>query len=150
VVDNSPLSLTLGDSSYGYVAYYAKKILTPEDNQSIFETTEDGFVFYFNNSDNKWYLFSYNGDAENVILPDNHNGENYLLSSYCFAGSASIKSFTLPTFITSIPAYAFASCSNLEEIELPEQLVSVSESAFYRASRVKRIVFNAKKITSSS
>ena len=114
----SSLNLTKGSSDYGYVAYYA-----------------DTFIFV--NGDYKWSvsdgtytLVDYVGNATELTLPANYNGEDYVIGESAFRGNSSITSIEIPNSVTSIGIRAFYDCSGLTSITIPNSVTSIGNYAF--------------------
>ena len=120
VINYSNLSLSAGSSNHGYAAYYAKKIITGSEL-----TTIDDFQFC--TSDGVHQLINYIGNDTIIVLPNNYNGENYIVGDGAFMSCSSIKSITIPKGVTSIGNYAFDNCTSLEEVvfEDSEETLSV-------------------------
>ena len=55
------------------------------------------------------------------------------------SGSLNIKTITLPTTLTSIPAYCFCNCTSLETVNIPENVTFIGEYAFYSCTALKSI-----------
>ena len=146
VVNYSTLTLTKGSTGYGYIATYAKKIITPEDTDSILINHND-FIFY--NNGTSWYLMGYVGAEEQIILPENYEEENYVINNYCFVGSG-IKNITIPSTITTLPDYFCYWCSFLETIEIPENITKIGYYAFQYTGRLNLLNYKAKAVTSAS
>lgn len=146
IVNYSSLSLTKGNSNYGYIAFYAKNIITPENQESIFVDVNN-YVFYLNGT--SWYLMGYVGEEEVLTLPESYNEENYLLNPYCFCGRTDIKSIVFPNTITTIPVFCCARSMGLETIEVPEWITKIENEAFAYNYNLKTLIYKAKKLTSS-
>ena len=123
----SSLNLTKGSSDYGYVAYYA-----------------DTFIFV--NGDYKWSvsdgtytLVDYVGNATELTLPANYNGEDYVIGKNAFMGNSSITSIEIPNSVTSIEGYAFYNCSGLTSITIPNSVTSIGQYAFYNCSGLTNV-----------
>ena len=146
VVNYSTLAITKGNTNNGYIAAYAKKIITPEDTDSILINHND-FIFY--NNGTSWYLMGYVGAEEQIILPENYEDENYLINNYCFVGSG-IKNITIPNTITTLPDYFCYWCSFLETVEIPENITKIGYYAFQYTGRLNLLNYKAKAATSAS
>jgi hypothetical protein len=70
VINKSALVLKIGNSSYGYIAYYAKQILSSED-ETIFEQEEE-FEYYQDEA--SCILMRRLGTDTNMVLPDKLGG----------------------------------------------------------------------------
>ena len=130
VINLSNLTLSKGSSDYGYVAYYADKVI----NGAVV----DNFVFF--TIDGKHTLVAYLGNATEITLPDNYNGENYVIGNDAFKGCSGLTSIEIPNSVTSIGNSAFYGCSGLTSIEIPNSVTSIGDSAFEGCSSLASIV----------
>ena len=130
VYNNSSLNITAGSYGHGYVAEYAAKVYTPEDQDSAFD--ENGFAIDLNG-----VLRGYNGSAIDIVIPDTVTS----IADYAFYGRNDIISVTIPTGVTSIGSSAFYGCSNLKSVTFAEgsQLTSIGYYAFYNCSSLTSI-----------
>ena len=116
------MTFTKGSSSYGYVAYYADKIIN------------NGFIegdFVFNRTNGVNTLVAYLGNATELTLPADCEGETYVIGESAFDKCSGITSVTIPNSVTSIGDYAFRNCSGLTSIEIPNSVTSIGDYAFY-------------------
>ena len=109
VINFSNLTFSKGSSDYGYVAYYADKIINAQ-NASF----EGDFVF--NVIDGVNTLFLYLGNETEIILPNSYKDENYVIGEDVFANKTSITSIEIPNSVTSIGGSAFEGCNNLKTV----------------------------------
>ena len=97
VINNSSLNIEVGSDTYGGIAYYAKEI---HDGESKI-VTKDDFLFYTHNKVN--YLLSYVGNATEITLPENYNGQTYEIYKYAFYDRCyDLTSVTIPDSVTGI------------------------------------------------
>ena len=127
VINLSALEIVKGDTSYGYVAYYAMEVHNSESKL----VNLDGYVFYPYNGVN--YLVSYTGTDTDLVLPANYNGQNYEIYKYAFYGNNNITSITIPETVYKIHQYAFGEMKNLQRVTFAENCIctEIGESAFY-------------------
>lgn len=85
--------------------------------------------FSFYTLSGKQYLVSYNGDENEVTLPDNYNGKSYEIYDYAFRGRM-FEKIVIPEGVETIGAYAFLRCMCLREVYLPTSLKRIGRSAF--------------------
>ena len=111
VINFSNLTFKKGSSDYGYIAYYANKVINAPN-----ETIVNDFVFCTQNGMNR--LAVYLGNKKKITLPENYNGEDYYIGEYAFYDCDSITSITIPNSVTSIGYYAFDGCSSLKEVHI--------------------------------
>lgn len=113
IINCSSLSLTKGSTSDGYIANKATSI-TPR-NTELF--TVGDFQFYTNQG--KHYLANFIGaDSRSITLPNNYNGENYIIDDYALYGH-DIKSLTIGSGVVSIAASTVCSKKPIKTIWLP-------------------------------
>ena len=101
VINYSSLPIKKGNSSYGYVAYSAKRVL---DGNSLVSIGD----YQFYTSDGVNYLANYIGDDYSLVLPNSHNGENYIIQDYAFYEHKDIQSLTIGNGVISIGSKAFS------------------------------------------
>ena len=130
VINYSDLYIQEGSSDYGYVAYYAERVLNVDE-------IIDGYGFKTIN--NVHYLNSYIGNDTELVLPEDYHGENYQIDSEVFSGCSSITSVSIPGSVTGIGDGAFRGCG-LAEITIPKSVVSIGEEAFYECSDLLWVV----------
>ena len=122
VYNFSNIELTRGSQDYGYVAYYAEKLINAP-NGSI----DGDFVF------SKIYgvntLTEYLGSDTAIILPDNCNGESYTIGNNLFE-KYHLTSITIPNSVTSIGDRAFYDCDSLKSVTIGNSVTSIGEYAF--------------------
>ena len=58
------------------------------------------------------------------------------IGAYAFAYCANIKSFAIPSTVTSIGDYAFAKCAALEAVDFPAQLREIGRNAYYGCEKL--------------
>lgn len=112
----SNLPIVRGKESYGYVGYYAAAIYTSlEEERQIFEKDD----FLFAKEEDAYYLVRYTGGAEEVVLPEEVEGNPYSIRKNTFMNAKSIKCVILPDSIIEIEQGVFKDFTNLEKIVLP-------------------------------
>ena len=133
VINLSNLTFSKSSSDYGYVAYYANKVINTPGDDVV------GGDFVFSTVDGKHTLVAYLGNETEITLPDNYNGENYVIGADAFKGMKTITGIVIPNSITSIGDNAFNECTGLTSIEIPNSVTSIGERAFYSCSRLTSI-----------
>lgn len=102
-VKSSSLSLEIGSQDNGYVAYYAKQILTGSTESKI-STDVTGFYHYYTDGSDK-YLLSYTGGAVNVTVPATVT----VLAPACFYNHGSeVHTINVGTNVKALSFYCFA------------------------------------------
>ena len=106
VYNYSSMNLTMGSSSNGYVAYYAKAIYTEETESAI--TTVGDFVLY--NDGEYVNAVAYNGTAQEVVIPD----EVTKLDLNIFYYNENLVTLTIPKSVKAIVGTLWA--ENIETV----------------------------------
>lgn len=124
VVNLSNLTLELGNTNNGYLAYYAKSVAAASRLQQVGD-----FVFLTVNDNT--YLTDYVGTASEVTLPERYNGLTYHLYKYAFLNSTTVTSVTLPSWVREIPEGMFAGCTALKTTGMEDQEDQVTHIGDY-------------------
>ena len=124
VYNFSKLTFSKGSYEYGYIAYYADKVYNAP-NGSI----EGDFIFGKPNDVNT--LLYYLGNATELTLPGDYNGENYAIGTDAFYGITTITSVTIPNSVTSIGEWAFSGCTGLTSVEFNAENCTTMGSSSY-------------------
>jgi hypothetical protein len=129
-----------------YYSYYSDEAACTYGCED-FGTTENGLSFVRYKS-GKVVIAGYNGESEEVTVPDSIDGYNVTAIGYrAFYLNSYIKKVTLPDTVKEIGAEAFYKCSYLEEIAA-KGVETVDTYAFYycEALEVLEIPGTVKKI----
>ena len=130
VINLSNLTFSQGSSDYGYVAYYADKVI-------------NGVLigdFVFSTVNDKHTLVAYFGDATDVTLPGDYNGENYAIGDNLFIkNKEELTSIEIPNSVTSIGNSAFAGCSGLTRVDIVDGVKSIGLSAFADCNKLEEV-----------
>ena len=132
VINLSSLIFSKGSPDYGYVAYYADKVVNAPGDDVV-----DDFVF--STVDDKHTLVAYFGDATDVTLPDNYNGENYTIGDEAFVNKNELTNVVIPNSVVGIGDSAFSGCSGLTRVDIVDGVNSIGESAFAGCSKLEEI-----------
>ncbi len=124
VVNLSNLKINNGSEVYGYVGYYADKVINAPNG-----TIEGDFVFGKVNGNNT--LCGYIGNDIELSLPNNYKGENYVIGGYAFSGCSSLTNVTIGNSVTSIEGSAFSGCSSLTNVTIGNSVTSIGDYAFH-------------------
>ena len=152
VYNNSYLPISIGDTGYGGLGYYALKIIDRNgtvhyinDGYKYIETDE-GFIFDW--KDGAYRLRYYIGDKDTVTLPLTIEGKTYeiyqftgaenviipegitVIGDKAFSGAYDLKSVVIPDGVTEFGSYAFSGCIGLSDIAIPESVTSIGNGAF--------------------
>ena len=134
VINLSNLTFSKGSSDYGYVAYYANKVINAPGGDVVGD-------FVFSTVDDKHTLVEYLGNATDVTLPSNYNGENYAIGDYLFiTNKKELTSIVIPNSVTSIGYGAFEGCTGLTSVTIPNSVTSIGNQAFDGCSGLTSII----------
>ena len=137
----SGLTFTKGSSNYGYIAYYAIKVIN--FNNGYFFDVGD---YTFENRDGNYYLVDYRGTDSDLVLPSSFD---YEIDEYVFYSNTNITSVTIPNNVTVIGNESFGYCNNLASITIGTGLTSIAQYAFSNHSKLKTI-YNSSSLSFSA
>ena len=129
VVNFSNLTFTKGSSDYGYIAYYADNVYNVP-NGSI----EEDYIFDEVNT-----LLYYLGNRNELNLPVDYKGENYVIGDNVFKNYTTLTSVTIPNSVTSIGNSAFFGCTGLTRVDIVDGVKSIGYSAFAGCSNLEEL-----------
>ena len=133
VVNFSNLTFTKGSIGDGYVAYYADKVIN----------TPNGFIdgdFVWGENESGMTLVGYLGNATELTLPANCEGETYVIGESAFYKCTGLTSIVIPSSITSIGGSAFYGCTGLTSVVIPNSVTSIGNYAFRECTGLTSIV----------
>ena len=128
----SNIELTLGSTSNGMVAYYAKVIHTSLDEPSSIYTSDD-FILC-NDGVDIWAL-EYLGNSSNVSIPNTVTKINNKL----FYENKTLQAINIPNSVIDIGDYAFQMCSNISSVTLGSNIVNIGKFAFQACTSITSI-----------
>ncbi len=141
IINKSSLEFTLGETSYGNVAYYAQYVIQEESNSALEQEGE--YVFY------NAYLIAYTGRDTEIVLPEfGGTMGDYMIYDYAFFEADYLTSVSMENArVGVIGNYAFANCSSLSSVVTSEWLTginmdslqSIGDYAFYNCANLKNI-----------
>ena len=119
VINCSSLDISAGYSDHGFVAYYADKVITAD--------RQIGDFFFYNTE-----LARYVGNKSELALPEDYNGEKYMIGDGAFRDNTHLTSVFIPASVTGIEENAFNGCGNLASLTMasPVPPASVYENSF--------------------
>jgi len=133
------------------------EISIPEEEEP--EDPDEVFTFISNGENSRYYLDSYIGTAQRVIIPDGVVEISGYAFQDCitmreivfpdslkkikwsaFEGCINLRSVTLPPNLTELGSDAFAGCTNLTSVTLPNSLLSLGSYAFEDCTALTSVV----------
>ena len=110
VINHSGLIFERESTEYGHIAFYAETV----DNTSV--NVVGNYVFTVLGGVN--ILAAYTGSEAEIVLPDDFNGNSYVIGDGVFKGNETITSVVIPEGVTSVGFEAFCRCSSLSTLEI--------------------------------
>lgn len=90
-------------------------------------------------------LMEYTGEEENVVIPDEIQGQAVTVigdGSFTFSSDSSkILEVVLPKYLEVIGSFAFSSCPSLKTIKIPEHFKEFHRNAFFQCTSLEEIHF---------
>ena len=127
VINFSELTFSKGSGIYGYIAYYANKVINAPNGERV------GY-YYFAEINGVKTLCGYIGSNAVITLPDNYKGENYAIGKGAFRKCTGLIRIVIPNSVTSIGDEAFRGCTGLKSVVIPNSVTSIGYRAFYECS----------------
>lgn len=135
VINYSKLTITIGSEDNGYVGYYASIVKNTGDSEIV---EQNCYLFY--TSDGVNYLWGYSGNATELVLPEDYNGNNYVIDDYAFSNCDRITSVVIPDSVISIGEYAFMYCNGLTSIIIPNSVTTIGDNAFMYCGGLSNVI----------
>lgn len=137
VINLSSLDIKVGSRANGYVACYAQKVLTNEDEKGEVFNVGD-YSFY--KQGGEYILYRYTGSDRNLILPGFvDGGHSYKIGKGVFKGKY-VVSVVMPESVIAIDYEAFSGCSNLTSVVIGENVSTIGSYAFSNCSSLTSVV----------
>ncbi len=135
VINSSRISAVVGETGYGYVAYYTPFSIGTGSSRLV--PVND---YLFMSDGGKNYLVGYVGNASTLVLPQNFNGEGYYINSYAFYGNMEIETVAMNANVLGVGDYAFANCASLKTVNMANANVAyLGNNAFAYCSKLATI-----------
>ncbi len=109
VVNKSRLEIIKGSEDNGQVALLALNVKTQGESEIV---NLNNYLFYTANGTN--YLVGYLGKDTLLDLPDNYNGEDYIINSFAFYNCTQVTRVKIMDGVIGIKTHAFLGCSSLD------------------------------------
>ena len=139
VINESDLDITVGSTSNGYVAYYAKEV---HDGTTKIVNIDDYLFYTYDGVD---YLLGYVGTDTELTLPESYNGKSYEFYPDAFFDYINVERIVIPDSFTSICDNAFFCVAELKSVVIPVSVTSIGEAAFAGCSNLTDIEFEGTK-----
>ncbi len=153
--ENIALCIPRGSVAEVYVVSSKNKITFEFTNKPVGDIISSGEYKYQSLSDGTIELVSYNGNDENVVIPETIDGKTVTsvhqdvfqykeetlisvslpdtithLDSFTFYLCTKLKEVNIPKNLTVIKYHTFEMCTDLEKIEIPQGVRYIEEDAF--------------------
>ena len=131
IINYSALNIQKGSVDYGYVGYYADKVINVDE-----------FIgdYAFRTIDGVHYVTGYIGNDTELVLPEDYQGDDYVIAESAFQGYEDIVSVKIPQTVGSIGKSAFADCVNLASVEMARGVMSIEDNAFENCTSLSSVV----------
>jgi len=128
IFNESALDIESGSDKHGMIALYAKNVYNTyeETNHPTYED-ENGYKFI--EIDGLYYLYGYDTSLTNIVLPDDINGNSYIIMNHTF-NRTSIRTITISSGVIGIEAYAFTNITRATEFVMGENVEFIDSYAF--------------------
>ncbi len=136
VYNFSQLTFARMSTSHGYIAYYADKVVNAANGTAVGD-------FIFTTSDGIHTLAAYKGDAAEITLPQDYNGESYMIGASAFHANTRVSKVIIPESVTAIGHSAFGMCTALSEIIVPNSVKEIGNGAFEGCHKLAYITLPA-------
>lgn len=104
VYNKSQLNIVKGADTFGRVAKVAKNVYTPTSGKSNI-VDDNGLIFYCD--DEGAELLRYEGNATEIVLPQDVNGKEYTTTHLSFIFCSNMQTITIPDFVTELDNFQF-------------------------------------------
>ena len=132
IVNNCSIQVSKGSG----IGYYALSIHNGISQINII----DNYIFI--TADDVNYLIGYKGSEENITLPSEYNGGQYIIWKYAFSNCSTIKSVELSDGVISIQNRAFNECKNLESFTISISVNRLEQYTLLHCYNLTTITFN--------
>ena len=131
-----------------YAGILTEEEVFPNDNAVVFdipETDASEFEYEINDDGETIRIKKYNGDDEQVRIPNNINGYKVAgIESNAFKNSK-IITVVIPDTVTQIDNSSFSKCSSLENIVLSRSVEELSNSIAYQCPKINSVYYRGNK-----
>ncbi|MBQ8790112.1 MAG: leucine-rich repeat protein [Ruminiclostridium sp.] len=141
--ENIALCIPRGSVAEVYVVSSKNKITFEFTNKPVGDIISSGEYKYQSLSDGTIELVSYNGNDENVVIPETIDGKTVTSvhqDTFQYKEETLI-SVSLPDTITNIDGYTFYLTENLKEVYLQKNLTVIKEHTFEACDKLEKIEF---------
>ena len=137
---STAIDVTLGETTYGGVAAYAKIVANDPNYETKIDVDENGYVTYEDSTNVS--LVGYIGGETGLVIPLKVTDVN----KYAFYKNTAIRSvlFEEDSRLRKIDVSAFESCTSLKTIQIPTTVLSIEDRAFKNCKAINNIYFDAR------
>lgn len=136
VINHSPLEFTKGSEENGRVAYYALNIHKGESGL----VHKGDYVFCSDGKTN--YLVKYLGDKSDIILPDDIDGEAYVIAPYAFYENTNLNSVKFGKKVAGVGNNAFEGATSLKKVDLSISIVAIGAKTFLNCTALDTVLIS--------
>ncbi len=127
----------------GHTAFFAEGENAVTNLYCVWKEYSDISDFEFRSCEDGLELVKYNGDEEEVVIPERVNGKNVISIASGAISGENIRSLYLPFCLTRGESGAVTDCPNLAEITLSDALKSVPNDFFSDTAVYRTVHLNA-------
>ncbi|MBE6880902.1 MAG: hypothetical protein E7490_08745 [Ruminococcaceae bacterium] len=141
--ENTVLCIPRGSVAEIYVASSKNQIACEFTNKPVGDIISSGEYKYQPLSDGTIELVSYNGNDENIVIPETIDGKTVTsVHQNAFQyKEETLISVSLPDTITHLDGFTFYLCTKLKEVNIPKNLTVIKEHTFEACDKLEKIEF---------
>ncbi len=142
VINLSKLSITAGNiqNPGGIASNKDCTVLTSATGSKI-TYQDNAFAFYVDGATRK--LMHYAGNQAQVVLPQDCNGNTYVVAKYAFYRKPNIEQVITTDGVTAIENYAMQSCSQLQAVVIGKNVVQIGQNAVNACVKFSAVYYAA-------
>ena len=144
VANDSDLNVKAGTSNHGMLGNYA---LSVHSGTQEYMEDDNGFIYIVEKKGA--YLVGYVGEEETVVLPDDIEGEEFVIAPYAFAGNSILKELDLGGAKEVMP-YAFAGDLALRTVTVTNKTKVLHPYAFAGNKTIREVKISGVKEVGSN
>ena len=133
----SNIEVSVGGEDNSFLGKYLTIIHITKDEPSILIPGQDGYVFA--NIGGLYALICQVGEETELKLPNDINGEKYIIYKFAFSNRTGLKSIYFGTGVTAIGRAAFNICGSLEKVVMNEGVTQIGSLVFNDCHSLKSV-----------